>query len=164
MSRRSWIAVTAGGLAVVLLCGWLVFPEIGRPLRADAVELAERTGSGILDGMEFTGLLGPLDKRGDIEDTLIFANGMFVSVECQKICNYPASPYFVREKDQAIEFVSETRCPYKDATIVWRGQVRDGTLKGVATWKMSRWYWTVEREIAFEGKLAERAAPIASNR
>ena len=76
----------------------------------------------------------------------LYSKSYFVSKECELRCEYPARPYFVREAGERIEFLSETRCPYKDASIVWRGVVEDDTIKGVATWTINRWYWTIERK------------------
>lgn len=99
-----------------------------------------------------------------MKDTLVFANGTFVSTECERRCKYPARPYFIRQVGDRIEFISETRCPDKDAKIVWRGTVDDGTIKGVFTWTTVRWYWTIEKEFSFEGTIVEGATPIASSR
>jgi hypothetical protein len=103
-----------------------------------------------------------MGKLADIEDRLSFQNGVFTSSECARYCNYPPSAYFVREVEGAVEFVSESRCPHKDAVIVWRGQVRDGTIEGVATWTNRRWYWTIEKDLAFTGKILDPDSPLAS--
>lgn len=109
---------------------------------------------GPLDGMTFVGALGPDGKPKDIPDSFVFENGTFVSKECELRCKYPARPYFVRIDGSKTEFISETRCPYKDAKIVWRGTVEGNTIKGKSTWVVKRWYWTVESTFEFEGKLA----------
>ena len=132
------------------------------PKIADAIEESGTSGSGPLDGMTFTGALGPDGKPKDIADTFVFANGKFVSKECELRCKYPARPYFVRQKGNQTEFVSETQCPYKDAKIIWRGTVKGDTVKGISTWTVRRWYWTVENRFEFEGKLAKQSTPVAS--
>ena len=83
---------------------------------------------------------------------------MFVSTECEARCSYPPSPYYVREEGGTLSFISETRCPYKDATIVWRGTVENGKIRGESTWTVKRWYWTVEKKFRFEGTLASGAS------
>lgn len=118
---------------------------------------------GFLDGKTFRGELGPVGKPADVEDIFVFEDGTFLSKECERRCNYPASAYFVRRQDDGIAFVSETRCPTKDATIVWRGVVDGETVSGRLTWTVKRWYWTVEKEFWFSGTLEEPAKPIASN-
>jgi hypothetical protein len=114
--------------------------------------------SGPLDGMIFTGALGPDGKPKDIPDSFVFENGAFVSKECELRCKYPARPYFVRVNGTRTEFISETKCPYKDAKIVWRGTIEGDTIKGKSTWIVKRWYWTVENTFEFEGKLIEKPA------
>ena len=115
--------------------------------------ITEESFAGPLDGMVFEGALGPDGKPKDIADTFVFANGTFVSRECELRCKYPARPYFVRVNGNKTEFISETQCPYKDAKIVWRGTVEGDRIKGKSTWVVRRWYWTVENTFEFEGKL-----------
>jgi hypothetical protein len=150
-----------GAILAVLGSGWFLFSEFQRPVQAERVEAIDLRGSGILDGMTFASELGPRGEPADVEDSLVFADGMFVSTECELRCDYPARPYFVRQNGDRIEFVSETRCPHKDAKIVWRGTVDDKTIKGTATWTLSRWYWTIEKEFWFEGTLAKPETPVA---
>ena len=119
------------------------------------------TTSALLDGMTFSSELGPLGKPADVQDTLVFANGTFVSTECDRRCGYPPAPYFVRRVQDKIEFISESQCLHKDATLVWRGTVDDGTIKGRLSWSAHRWYWTIEKEFWFAGTLVKAAAPIA---
>jgi hypothetical protein len=120
-------------------------------------------GSGPLDGRTFAGAMGPDGQPKDIEDTFVFENGTFVSRECELRCKYPARPYFIRKAGNATEFISETRCPYKDARIIWRGTIQGDTIKGVSTWTVKRWYWTIEDTFEFEGKLVEQPTPVASS-
>jgi len=160
--QRSKLVV---GLVVVLatgIFGWFGLSSASNPKIADLPKDTEETGSGPLDGMTFTGALGPDGKPKDIKDSFVFANGRFVSKECELRCKYPARPYFVRSNGNQTEFVSETQCPYKDAKIIWRGTIQGDTIKGVSTWTVKRWYWTVENKFEFEGKLIGRSTPVAS--
>ena len=109
--------------------------------------------AGPLDGMVFEGALGPDGEPKDVADSFVFVNGTFVSKECELRCQYPARPYFVRINGDKTEFISETRCPYKDARIVWRGTVEGDRFVGKSTWTVNRWYWTIENTFEFEGKL-----------
>lgn len=118
------------------------------------------SGNGPLDGMAFTGELGPESKPKDVRDTFVFANGNFVSKECELRCDYPAKPYFVRETENGIEFVSETRCPYKDAKIVWRGVVDGDVIEGTAVWTINRWYWSIDKTFEFSGRLTSRSSSL----
>lgn len=117
---------------------------------------------GPLDGMTFSGALGPDGEPKDIPDSFVFENGTFVSKECELRCKYPARPYFVRTNGDRIEFISETKCPYKDAKIIWRGTVEGDRIKGKSTWVVKRWYWTVENTFEFEGMLTNKPASTAS--
>jgi len=140
-----------------------LFVAVATPsISQDLPEKESYKGSGILDGMIFVGKLGPAGKPADVSDSFVFRDGMFVSIECEKNCNYPARPYFTRYVDNTIEFISETRCPDKDAKIVWRGTIEDGEINGVFTWTISRWYWTVVKDFVFSGKLAPGNKGIAA--
>ena len=150
-------AASAASVAIVALSA-LTGPS--PPVQAHPPGPAEAPGAGRLDGLTFVGQLGPIGRPGDVEDTLVFANGMFVSEECEVRCNYPASPYYTRIRGDALEFVSETRCPHKDATIIWRGTVSDGVLRGESVWTLKRWYWTVEHRFWFEGRLVDRTPGV----
>jgi len=112
--------------------------------------------TGPLDGLTFRGAVGPDGKPMDIPDTFVFENGTFVSRECELRCKFPARPYFVRIDGSKTEFISETRCPYKDARITWRGTVEGDRIRGKSTWILKRWYWTVENTFEFEGELVEK--------
>jgi len=162
MLGKSKIISIFGALALALLGSWFVFAETATSPPTNDSVIEQKSGSGLLDGMTFDSELGPVGEPADIEDTLVFENGMFVSTECERRCNYPASPYFVRKNGATTEFVSETRCLINDATIVWRGVVEDGQIQGVATWTSSRWYWTVVREIAFSGMITDGGLPLSS--
>ena len=157
MNTRYKIILSA--LAVVLLAGggWVASSAVTETAKTEPVEIVQDYGEGPLDGMTFAVALFE-DPRQD------FADGTFVSKECEIRCKYPARPYFVRASEGGTEFVSETKCPYKNAWITWRGRYEDGKISGVATWRLERWYWTVEREIAFAGELANQSTPLASNR
>lgn len=153
---------TKNFILICLLCALLPGIWLISPLNAiseqsgqiDSTDVSE--GSGILDGLIFSAMLGPSGKPLDVKDTLVFKNGTFVSEECEKRCNYPAQAYFARRVGEKIEFISETRCLTKDATIVWRGTVYGDRIEGINTWKVNRWYWTVEKDFKFEGSLEEK--------
>ena len=117
------------------------------------IDLMVPDGPGPLDGMAFNGMSGHDGQPRDVADTFVFENGTFLSKECESRCDYPARPYQAVQTDTGWTFTSTTRCPDKDATIVWNGTVQDGTVTGVATWTMRRWYWTQERDFAFEASL-----------
>ena len=152
------------GVAVALAAAgaWSALSNTANLVRTDSVEIAQSQGTGVLDGMTFAGEVGVVGKPADIMDTLVFSKGMFVSTECERRCNYPASAYFAREKDGGTEFITETRCPNKDAKLVWRGTVKNDKISGTMSWTSKRWYWTVEKEFWFKGTLISKSTPLAS--
>ena len=115
-----------------------------------------------LDGLNFRGAVGPDGKPKDIPDLFFFANGSFLSRECEFRCEYPAGPYFVRQIGSKTEFISEIKYPYRDAKIVWRGTIEGDKITGKSTWIVKRWYWTVENTFEFEGKLQKEPLTTAS--
>ena len=145
-------------LAAALLAGGLFSLDAMNRRDAGNVERPSTAGSGALDGMRFSGQVGPLGKPGDVTDSFVFADGLFLSTECEKRCDFPARPYFVRHQADGIDFVSKTRCPTKNALIEWRGTVDGDRISGEFTWTVERWYWTIEKTFWFEGTLAEEKA------
>lgn len=150
------LAIPAFALAI----GWSLQPGDAGPNAAETPTNAA-DGAGPLDGLVFKGGVSPAGDAKDIADVFVFEDGTFVSMECELRCDYPARPYFVRSADGKTEFISETRCPYKDATIVWRGVVDGDRIEGHATWRVKRWYWTIEKRLEFSGTLTDRT-PLAA--
>lgn len=160
IARLVLFSAIAIGCAFVLGYG----PDIGigdqeKPTYANMMAVGE---SGPLDGMHFTGDLGPEGKPKDVTDEFVFANGTFVSKECELRCEYPARPYLIRETSGEIDFISNTKCPYKDAEITWQGTVKGDKIAGTAIWIVRRWYWTMTKTFEFTGTLKEGSDRIAS--
>ena len=151
------------GFLILAGGGWLASSAMTKTANVETADTISYHGEGPLDGMAFVGALGPAGQPKDVADTFVFSDGTFVSKECEIRCKYPARPYYARTTGNVIEFVSETKCPYKDAKIVWRGQLKDGRISGIATWTLKRWYWTIEQKFAFAGELANQSTPIASS-
>ena len=159
--KLSRLTLVIGAMLVVVVGGTFALsgpapipPEKLRPS-------AEMVGDGILDRMTFVGHIGTPENPTRTKDAFVFDKGLFVSTECERVCNFPARPYFVREKADGIEFISETSCPHKNSTIVWRGTFQDGKVKGTSTWTSKRWYWTIEKELVFEGTLSAQSTSIS---
>lgn len=148
----------------LLLAGGWHFLFSPSPLaRARDVPQAKAGGSGILDGMTFSGqVLRDGKPIVDVVDKWIFASGTFLSTECAVRCNYPRAPYYVRNNSGGIEFISESHCLDKNAKIVWRGTVNGSEVKGTKVWTISRWYWTFEKKFDFAGTLIARPAAFTS--
>lgn len=126
----------------------------GITTRAESKEPALPNGPGILDGMTFAGQIVRDGKPAvDVVDKWVFEKGTFLSTECAVRCHYPRAPYFIREQGAKIEFMSESRCTDQNATIVWRGTIENGSIKGVKRWTVKRWYWTIVKEFEFQGSL-----------
>jgi hypothetical protein len=157
--NKAQLAGTPIALPIILLLIGLL-PVDGA---ADKSGDGNRPISGPLDGLVFVGELGPEGKPRDVSDTFVFDNGTFVSKECELRCKYPPRPYFVRVDGARTEFISETKCPYKDAWITWRGTVEGDTVRGKATWVVKRWYWTIEDTYEFEARLVTDSAVSANS-
>jgi len=155
MRRRTKSIFLMSLMLLSLSSIWPIFSWASDSNKDDPVDTSETVSSEILDGMTFIGELGPKGKPADVKDTFVFEDGNFVSKECEARCKFPARPYFIRHVGNTIEFISETRCPYKDAKIIWRGSVDGKKIKGVYHWRSERWYWTIEKEFWFEGILVE---------
>lgn len=160
MLRRIRYFIALGSVFTLGAGGWVLASQtaVSGP-RADQVVSQE---SGTLDGMTFISELGPAGKPGDVEDKLIFNKGTFSSDECDRRCGYPPAPYFTRRVGTKVEFFSTSRCLHKDATLVWRGTIEGGVIRGKIQWTVKRWYRTVENEFWFEGKLVEGKMPSVS--
>lgn len=142
---------------VALIGGALLALTSGSGFSADRFsETSLEKGSGILDGLTFTTNLAPQGKPGDIRDAMFFRDGQFLSLECEHRCNYPPSAYFARERGDGFDFLVEAWCPTKDATMIWRGHVVDGTVSGTVTWSVRRFYRTVGTVLEFSGKQASQ--------
>ncbi len=149
-------------LALVVMTGY-GFGFMTTRSEAPVIDSMKAVGeTGPLDGMQFVAELGPEGKVKDVPDVFVFENGTFVSKECELRCDYPARAYYIDETENGTVFVSNTRCPYKDAEITWHGTVRDNRITGTATWTVRRWYWTMTNVFEFEGTLADKPAQITS--
>lgn len=161
---RHWTYISAAIVCLMVVAGgWSLASNATKPDRVQDVEAAQTGGSGILDGMTFSGQVTVNGKLLDVIDKWVFAHGTFESSECSNRCNYPRASYFVRHVGEAVEFVSESHCLDKDAKIVWRGTFDNGTVTGTMTWTVSRWYWSIEKEFEFAGTLTEPTAAVAGN-
>ena len=94
--------------AIMAAVGILVAFNLANPGVAGQSE--ELAASGPLDGMSFSGALGPHGQPKDVADRFVFANGTFVSKECELRCKYPARPYSVNEAGGKTTFLSKTKC------------------------------------------------------
>ncbi len=111
----------------------------------------EPSGRGPLDGMIFEGIIGPRENP-DRQDELHFNNGRFWSAICVK-CGFEPGEYWVRYEGEAIHFRGELTG--ERGTFTYRGIISDDKANVSIDWRKERWYWTIEREMAFRGELAK---------
>lgn len=114
-----------------------------------AMTSATAMADGALDGRVFSGKIGPVENP-DLDDSLHFNDGYFWSDICTR-CGFQPGRYTSTRTDDGIRFsgvlVSDSRGQFD-----YDGLVRaDGTLSVTIRWERKRWYWTSQREIAFEG-------------
>lgn len=146
-------------LAAVALLSHAPLPA-GNMQSGSNAEPAE-TAPKALDGKTFKGEIGQIGGDAFSDDTWVFDNGLFASMECQK-CGFPKGTYTVTREGNAIHFRTETTCPVTDAALVYTGTVKDGRIEGTYTWTKERWYWTIEKDFWFEGELVDSADVTAS--
>lgn len=161
MARRL-LLISLVALTSIFIYGYWNDISVGKRQQPTLEIMENYSSSNMLDGLTFVGELGPEGKPKDVSDVFVFDVGTFVSKECELRCDYPARPYFVSETEKGTEFISNTKCPYKDAEITWRGTVKDGKIYGMATWTVRRWYWTVTNNFEFAGRLEEQPGNVAS--
>ncbi|MFN3745319.1 MAG: hypothetical protein ACK4TL_11500 [Hyphomicrobiaceae bacterium] len=88
--------------------------------------------SGPLDGKSFEGTFLEKGKSKGDPDTLIFRNGRFRSVACDRY-GYADAPYTAVVDGDQIRFEAETKSP-RYGTLMWSGVVRGGRLESTALW------------------------------
>jgi len=123
--------------------------------------------SGPLDGMVFAGKIGPIEHP-DTDDELHFSNGKFWSKTCTR-CGFQPGHYWVRKEGDITHFRGELVS--ERGTFVYFGKIKDGKVEAKIKWAIKRWYWTINRDFAFNGSLtagktaltANKASQIASN-
>jgi len=160
--RRPWRKIQLACAAVLigaLVCmAWARAGDMS-PAAAPAQEPAGTHS--VLDGRSFVGEIGPVGEAAFTKDVWEFRDGTFVSKECQERCGYPRSPYWVRFQEDAVQFRSKSTCPDTEATIVWKGVVKGDRIEGTFTWTRERWYWTVQKDFWFEGRLVKPAVAMS---
>ena len=132
--------------------GFITYVQANDP-QPNPAQTTDSPEISVLDGKSFAGELGRVGKPALTQDLFVFREGMFVSEECERRCGYTAGPYWVRVEGDGVQFKSEIPCLKSDATMVWTGRVKGGEIEGTIAWTSKRWYWTIEKEFWFKGKL-----------
>lgn len=105
-------------------------------------------GRGPLDGMIFVGKIGP-EGKPDFDEELHFNNGHFWSKNCI-VCGYQPSVYWVRTVGESIHFHGELLSD-SGSRFRYTGRVTGDRIKVTVRWTKSRWYWSIDRTLIFEG-------------
>lgn len=93
--------------------------------------LTARSAEGALDGKTFSGMMGETGKKGD-EDELVFKDGKFSSVACEKY-GFGEAPYTSAVKGDTTTFETET-VSEKEGKMKWTGTVTGDKLDGTVVW------------------------------
>ena len=120
-------------------------------LRAADESVAEQTVSGELDGLDFAGTLRSADGSISLDDTLHFRGGHFWSSGCVK-CSFMPGAYWTRRVGPTIEFTGVLESPER-GRFTYKGSVNNGEVQVSIHWLRARWYWTMERDYAYVGRL-----------
>lgn len=144
-----WLSFNKCRYLPILLVLYLSYGQIG---------LAQEA-TGLLDGRVFQGKIGPRQKP-DLEDKLIFNNGRFWSEICTQ-CGFAPGHYWTRKEGNSIHFRGEL--VGDRGVFEYDGVVRGDHVQVSIRWTKERWYWTIERELGFQGELLVNvAAPDVS--
>lgn len=102
-----------------------------------------------LDGRSFQ-IVGEDLKTGEVmTDELVFRDGTFQSVNCEKYCNFGWSEYKTKVEGDVIHFVARPICPEAPHQVVFYGTVKGEDVQFEGSWTTRRWYWT--HQITFAG-------------
>lgn len=95
-----------------------------------------------LDGASFF-INSVLDNGAEGEtDTLVFADGKFMSMDCQEYCDFGFSDYQTWVEGDVVHFATVAKCPTAPHTVTWHGQVVGDQITVDLSWTTRRWYWT----------------------
>lgn len=114
--------------------------------------------SGPLDGMVFAGKFGDPGATGR-DDKLFFNNGKFWSAICIR-CGFEPGDYWVRKVGGSIHFRGEQRS--ERGTFIYTGKVTGEKIRVDVNWTKNRWYWKIDRDLVFEGTIANSNATLSA--
>ncbi|MFQ5993258.1 MAG: hypothetical protein ACE5NA_12540 [Nitrospiraceae bacterium] len=154
MKRNKW-AVRPARLVQRLSPLVLVFVLSVASAAAEGTDPAAKhiPASRVLDGKKFFGPGGAKGKKPHHNDELVFKDGTFRSVQCNKH-GFGAAPYTTTIQGDVVHFQAETTSPTQ-GKIVWQGTMNGDTLEATFLWTKERWYWTIRNEYWFKGTLQE---------
>lgn len=106
-----------------------------------------------LEGKAFIILTGGVGQQADHNDILFFSHGVFVSTRCED-GGFRGKTYTAFEDRDGIRFRGEVEHPEK-GTMIWEGTVHGDRMEGKMRWTYEKWYWTIDREYWYRGRLVE---------
>ncbi len=109
------------------------------------------TASHLLDGKTFFVQTGEKGGKSDHGDYLIFRDGMLLSTACLAY-GFRETAYTATTDGDEIRFRVEMVSPTYGHWN-WEGTVRGDVLDATARWTRDRWYWKLDREYWFRGRL-----------
>jgi hypothetical protein len=109
----------------------------------------EMKSPGSLDGRSFRGEIR--DEKGVVraQDVMTFRDGQFRSEKCKEM-GFEDSRYWMRVEGDVVHFLIESANPAA-GKITLSGKVRGAQAEWAGVWSKARWYWTVRRDISFNG-------------
>ena len=151
-------------MAAVLIWLALLHPSYAQQI-TEGGTTAAASSARTLDGLQFSaGIVRSSEAETGNEplrDTLIFKDGQFSSVVCERY-NFTSAPYWIRSEGDQVHFLVELTSP-TDGKMVWKGTIRDEKLEGTMRWTRKRWYWTVDAEHKIRGELKDGFEPGTSD-
>lgn len=110
--------------------------------------------NGPLDGMSFEGIFRALDGSSESNDTIHFQKGRFWSGICI-VCGFRPGAYWSRRVGDTIEFQGTLESAER-GRFTYQGSIADGKIRIGINWRRERWYWTVDRDYEFVGRLTNK--------
>jgi hypothetical protein len=147
------IAIQSKGVARTAVA-FVLFSILGiagfavQPSRATSLS-AEAKSPVSLDGRSFRGEIR--DEKGVVQaqDVMTFRDGLFRSEKCKEL-GFEDSRYWMRVEGDVVHFRIESANPAA-GKIALSGKVRGAQAEWAGVWSKERWYWTVRRDISFNG-------------
>ncbi len=124
--------------------------------QGQALPASGNNGKGsILDGQSFAGTVGAEGKETPYNtDSIVFADGHFVSTDCVQY-GFTRAPYTAERDGDAIRFRAVTTSP-THGTMTWEGTIRGDEARAEYRWVRERWFWTQRGEYWFKGQRSGR--------